>query len=297
MRRQSPTVRLRRLARLLRELREADGRSADMIARECGWHSASTLTRMENGKMSKPQVSRVSRLLDVYGVSGEAREEILELVQDARRRGWWHSYPCLGEQYATYIGLEDEATNLRNFEPLLIPGLLQTPGYARTLITSRAPDLPDDVVDDLVDIRTRRQERLHGGARLWAVIGEGALRQVVGGPEVMHAQLRHLHQMAQLPDVHVQVVPFSRGVVPALGPFMILTFDDPDDPEVVYVETPVGDYWVEDPGSVAVFAESYERLVGVGLSTDATLSMIADAAARLTRGDADAPSGLAEGQP
>jgi hypothetical protein len=283
--RRSPTVRRRRLASVLRDLRDTDGRSSVEIARELGWSHQSRVTRLEHAEgLTLPKPAEIGRLLDVYGVTADQREAILTLASECREHGWWEPYKgVLAGPYGTYIGLEAEASLLRNYEPLLIPGLFQTEAYTRALIAARHPDLPADTVDNLVAVRAARRAHLLYGddpARVWAVIGEAALRLQVGGPAVMADQLEHLHTLAQMPNPTIVVVPATQGMPPAYGPFVILTFvDSGGDPETVFLEGAIGDRWVEDEPEVGGFVLGWERLLAVALERNDTLAMIAAIAA------------------
>ncbi|NEA22615.1 helix-turn-helix domain-containing protein [Actinomadura bangladeshensis] len=277
--RHSPTVRLRRLSLELRRLREHAGLTLTDAAKAAGWNQ-SNLSRAETRQWRQPNPAHLAALLDVYGVTEDAqpqrRAELLQLAREGRRRGWWADYP-ISDAYGTYVGLEAEAATVRNWEPVVIPGLLQTAAYARALITARAPRLTSDQVDELVALRIERQERLLSSddpIRLWAIVCETALRTMVGGAAVMAEQLDHLHTIAQLGHVTLQVLSFAAGAAPARGPFAVLTFPHPVDPEAVYVETPAGDLWVEDPAAVAGFLSGWERLIAVSLPAADTITVI-----------------------
>ena len=300
MARHSPTVRLRRLSGQLRELREVAGLTVTQAAHAAGW-TPSNLSRAENRLWRQPNLVHLGRLLDVYGVSEaaqpERRAELLQLARDGRRRGWWSDYR-VSDSYATYVGLEAEAAALRNYEPIVLPGLLQTAGYARALIATRAPELSAEEVEELVALRIERQERLLSAddpIHIWAIVAEGTFRRMVGGADVMAEQLDHLTKVGQLPNVRLQVLPFSAGAAPTRGPFAILRFAEPVDPEAVYVETPAGDLWVEGP-QVAGFLEGWERLIPVSLPVPDTLTVIAARAnfLRARGGHRDQQTDLAE---
>lgn len=285
MTRISPTLRQRRLGMILRRLREEDGRTASEVARALGW-SATKVSRLEQAPR-KPVVKEIVRLLDAYGVGEPRRSEVLELCDQARQRGWWDTYRTqISRDYDTYIGLEAEARTLRTFEIVNIPGLLQTAGYARALIEARRPDMDEEDVHARVAVRTARQEELLAGTdpvRLWAIVGEGAVRRTVGGDQVLRDQLHHLLKMTELPNVTLQILPFSAGAAPTQGPFVVMDFAEPTDPEAVYIETPAGSIWVEDRGDVAIYLADFFRLVEVSLTEDRTRLLIGTLAGELPR--------------
>ncbi|MFC5187157.1 helix-turn-helix domain-containing protein [Actinomadura harenae] len=277
--RPSPTLPLRRLRQRLAALHAADGRKAAEVASQLGW-SASKLTRYLGGDMRKPQRSEIDRLLAVYGVSDAERERILDLTTHARVRRWWEEYSgALSGSYDTYVGMESEAAVASNYEPGAIPGLLQTADYARALMSARSPALPSRDLDDRVAVRIDRQARLvdrTSPIQLWAIIGEEVLHRVAGTQEIMRSQIEHLRTVADLPNVKVQILPMACGVAPAQGPFMILQFNEPTDPEVVYIETPGGDIWVEERAAVNRFIVDFERLVDVALSVEDSMIKLDD---------------------
>ncbi|WP_149264234.1 helix-turn-helix transcriptional regulator [Actinomadura sp. K4S16] len=280
----SPTVRQRRLARVLRDLRDERERTASDVTRELGW-SVTKLTRLEAGQMSKPQLGEVGKLLDLYGVVGDEREKILDLVRQARVRGWWHGYSdSMPTGYATYVGLEAEATGVWNYEPSTLPGLLQTPDYSRALMTARGAGLSEEQIRARVELRQQRQRRLSEGLRLWAILPQEALARCVGGPAVMLRQVEHLLEVGRLENVTLQVVPLDIGAVPASGPFAVLRFEHDLDPEVVYCETPGGGLWVETADEVASFMLDFQRLIAVSASSADTLNVLAKRADELGGG-------------
>ena len=181
----------------LQRRREATGMSREEVARQLKW-STSTLFRIETGR-SRPQPGNVRILLELYGVTGTERVGLIQLTREARQPGWWHSFrDVLPNPYEVYIGLEAGAASIRNFEPVVIPGLLQTADYAREIFRNGPIELDPDGVERLVEVRLARQKILarDDRPRLWAVIDEAVIRRVVGGPDVMRGQLRHLTESA-----------------------------------------------------------------------------------------------------
>ena len=190
---QNPTLRGRRLAMELQRRREATGMSREEVARQLEW-STSTLFRIETGR-SRPQPGNVRTLLELYGVTGAERDGLIQLTREARQPGWWHSFrDVLPNPYEVYIGLEAGAASIRNFEPVVVPGLLQTADYARETFRNGPRELDLDEVQRRVEVRLARQEILarDDRPRLWAVIDEAVIHRVVGSVSVMRRQLRHL---------------------------------------------------------------------------------------------------------
>jgi transcriptional regulator with XRE-family HTH domain len=281
---QNPTLRGRRLAMELQRRREATGMSREEVARQLEW-STSTLFRIETGR-SRPQPGNVRTLLELYGVTGPERDGLIQLTRDARQPGWWHSFrDVLPNPYEVYIGLEAGAASIRNFEPVVVPGLLQTGDYARAMFRNGPRELDRDEVERRVEVRLARQEILarDNRPRLWAVIDEAVIRRLVGGPEVMRGQLRHLADVAQQGKTTVQVVPYRAGAhAGTTGPFVILDFDEPTDPAVVYVETLAGDIYLEERPDVNRYTLAFDRLVAAALHPDDSVRLIEEAADSMT---------------
>lgn len=281
---QNPTLRGRRLAIELTRHREAAGLSREEAARQLEW-STSTIFRIETGR-SRPQPGNVKVLLDLYGVSGPERDGLIQLTRDARRPGWWHSFrDVLPNPYEVYIGLEAGAASIRNFEPIVVPGLLQTEDYARQMSRGGPRELDRDEIERRVQVRIERQRILtrEDRPRLWAVIDEAVIRRVVGSPEVMREQLQHLIESAEQGRTTLQVVPFGAGAhAGTTGPFIILDFPEPTDPAVVYVETLAGDIYLEARPDVERYTLAFDRLLAAALHPDDSMRLIQQAADALT---------------
>ena len=207
--RQTPTVRLRRLAVELRSLRTASGLTREEVVERTGINSV-TMYRIEHARV-RPQTRTLRTLLDLYGVEKEQQAELVALLRDARERGWLHPYQSeLPEQYMTFIGFEGEAESASNYESLFVPGLLQTEDYARAVITGVLPFASRDEVERRVEVRMERQQVLRSDnpLQLWGIVDEAALRRQVGSPAVMRAQFRHILEASELPNVTFQVIPF-----------------------------------------------------------------------------------------
>jgi transcriptional regulator with XRE-family HTH domain len=275
----SPTVRRRELGTLLRKLRNENGLTVDQVAERllC---SPSKVSRMETGHRGAT-LRDVRDLCDLYGVTGEGeRDRLMTLAKEGKQQGWWQSYDL---PYSTYIGLEAEAVSIKDYDSAVIPGLLQTPEYVRALHEDVAPQrdappLAPDVIDQRVEERLRRQELLRRTEppplEFWAVLDEAVLHRVIGSPEVMRAQLRHLINVSNLANVTVQIVPFTVGAHPALGStFNILQFSGPL-ADVVYVEGLLGWIYLERPEDIARYRNAFERLSEIAMDPGDSTDLI-----------------------
>jgi transcriptional regulator with XRE-family HTH domain len=272
----SPTVRRRRLALELRRLREAARLTCEEVAEhlEC---STSKVSRIETGRVSVSPRD-VRDMLDLYGVSAQEGASLVQLARDSRQKGWWHAYSdTIEPRFATYIGLESAASEIRIYEVTLIPGLLQTEEYARTVITAGTVGGDHDGVERNVALLMARQPPLTSDdpPRLWAVLDEAALRRTVGGAGLMRLQLDHLLDLSRLPNVAIQVIPFGAGAHPAMGrPFVILAFPERADPDVVYLEDLTSALYVEDVDEVDRYNMFFNHLRATALSFEDSAALI-----------------------
>ncbi|THV42105.1 helix-turn-helix domain-containing protein [Glycomyces buryatensis] len=284
----SPTVRRRRAGRILRELRERSGAEAQDAA-DALEVTTSTIYRMELGRVGiKPR--DVQALTEVYGVSDPAQiEELVRLARDGRKRGWWARYSdTISPPYATYIGLEQDASNLYLYDGLIINGLLQTREYAQATFDF-VLEQGRRYMDDRISLRMERQQRLRDDLKIWNIIDEAAIRRVLGGPKVMIDQLQNLLELASLPNVHLQVLPFEGGAYPGmLSSFTILGFGEANGeidpgyrhPDVVYIEGHNGDVY-EEGEDVQPFHEIFGNLRSAALNPGRSLEFIEAQAERL----------------
>jgi transcriptional regulator with XRE-family HTH domain len=267
------------LAGELRRLREAAELTIDEVGEklEC---SASKVSRIETGHVGvTPRDTR--DMLELYGITGEEQEVLVQLAREARTRGWWHAY---NEVFTgTFVGLEADASSSHAYQALLVPGLLQTERYAHAVIRAMRPDADEAEVRRRVAARMARQELLLDPAppEYWAVIDEAVLHRVVSGPEVMAEQLYQILTVAKMPHVTIQVVPFSAGAHPGMeGPFLILGFPEQADPDVVYVDSTSNGLYLEMPPDVRRYTLMFDHLRAAALKPDDTLEMIDEAAGR-----------------
>ncbi|MBC6460519.1 helix-turn-helix domain-containing protein [Actinomadura sp. HBU206391] len=271
------TVRRILLGSQLRRLREARGVSRQ----EAGYvirASESKISRLELGRVSFKERD-VADLLTLYGVADEAeREALLRLAREANAPGWWHRYgDVLPHWFQTYVGLEEAASLIRTYELQFVPGLLQSESYAREVFLLGNADAPSHEIDQRVELRMQRQQRLIGpnAPRLWAVLDEAALRRPIGGHEVMRNQLEHLIAVSKLPNITVQVMPFTFGGHAAEGgAFSILRFPEADLPDVVYIETLTGALYLDKRDDVDVYMQAMERLAVDSATPDGTVELL-----------------------
>jgi len=228
----SPTVRRRRLAAELREIRESKGKSGDAVAAALRW-SPSKISRYERAKTGL-QPREVERLLDYYEIIGPRRELLLALAADATQKGWWEDYgDSLSADYQQFIGLEDEASEIAAWDVYVLPGLFQTEAYARHIIGTyrQIEPVTPGMIDRLVRVRMRRQKVVdrEAGLNLSVVIDESVLQRRVGNEQVMHEQLQRLARDADRPNVTLQILPMDAGHTVFVESFVIFRFDPDSD--------------------------------------------------------------------
>jgi transcriptional regulator with XRE-family HTH domain len=275
--RTSPTVKRRRLAAELRRLREQARLTIEEVADRLEWSTAK-ISRIENARVTVLPRD-VKFLIATYGKTeaDPAWNALLALSRESRERGWWQQHgDAVPEWFGTFVGLEAEAETIWAYDAEYVPGLLQTEDYARTVHRAQLIDGRDEDIDRLVRVRMARQELLtaEDAPQAWLVINEAVLRRLVGGPDVMRAQLRRLAEATDLPTVTIQVVPFSAGAHPAMvGGFIRLSF--PGDPSIVYVEYHAGALYLESPAEVGRYTLMFDHLRATALSVDASRALIA----------------------
>jgi transcriptional regulator with XRE-family HTH domain len=257
-----PTVQRLVLGGHLRRLREEAGMTTERAASSIrGSHSK--ISRMEHGRVGFKERD-IADLLSLYGVgSGDEREALLNLAREASTPGWWQAYTdILPHWVEPYFGLEAAAASIREYELQFVPGLLQIEDYARAVI--RLGNLPsEEEVIRRAQARKSRQEVLarEDAPKVWAVLDEGALRRVIGGPDVMRAQLEHLIEMCEHPAVTLQILPFSAGAHRAMGgPFTILRYTEPDLRDVVFIEQLTSALYLDKQTEVDAYLQVMEEV-------------------------------------
>jgi transcriptional regulator with XRE-family HTH domain len=279
-----PTVRRRRLGTELRKLRESNGYKLEEVAAQLGV-APSTLSRIETGK-APTKSAYLNQMLEMYGVVEPGQRQVLiDMAREGHRKGWWAAYDdVLPSGFDIYVGLEAETAAVRGYEISVVHGLLQTPDYARAVLSEMFPRHATEQIDRLVDLRIERQRRLDDDPPLdlWAILDEAVIRRPVGGNQVMGAQLEHLLNMAAKPGVTLQVLPFACGAHAGHGgPFSILEFPNRTDSEVAYVESVAGYLYLEKDREVRTRVEAFDRLRAAALSPSASVDLIAQVANEL----------------
>jgi transcriptional regulator with XRE-family HTH domain len=257
------------LGHQLRRLREAAGLNPDQAGYEIRG-SRSKISRMENGRVGFKERD-VADLLTLYGVTDEEmREGILSMARRANAPGWWARYSdILPDWFEAYLGLEAAASVIRAFDIQFVHGLFQTADYARAVTALGHKSAPPEEIDRRVSLRVKRQDVLARPAppKVWWVVDEAVLRRPDGGQEVMRAQLAHLIELAALPHITIQVVPFARGGhAAASGSFNILRFAEPDLPDVVYIEQLTSALYLDRRADVDHYLEVVDRLSAEALT-------------------------------
>ncbi|MEU9107202.1 helix-turn-helix transcriptional regulator [Streptomyces xanthophaeus] len=276
---ENPTVRRRRLGAELRRLRLARGLTSTQVAERL-LISQPKISHLENGRRAiKPR--DVRDLCALYGVTDpQVVGSLMRMATESERHGWWVA--CGDVPYALYIGLETEASSLRAYEPLVIPGLLQTPAYARAVIEETIPQVTPEQIAVRHEVRLRRQSRAHHPARpfrLWVVLDESALRRVVGSPQIMREQLEYLNRLGAQPHITVQVLPHDAGAHPGVsGQFSILGFPDAPGAGTVYLERFTSDLYLEKRSDVQHYSTMYDHLQAQALNPEHTRHFITRAA-------------------
>lgn len=279
----------RQLAAQLRELRESANLTLAEVADRIEVNQGS-LSRIETGERGTTPVL-VRALLDCYGVHDDARrDDILDLVRadKEQQKPWWRKYSTVltATRYDGYLALEAGATALASYQPMLVPGLLQSEDYARAVITHMRRELAPPQAESLVKVRMERQESRLGGdhpTKLWAILDEAVLRRTVGPPAVMREQFTHLVEASEQPNITLQLLPFALGAHPGLyGPFVILTFPQPARP-LVWLENPKNSVYLELGADVENYTEIFDQLRICALDPDETRTRITQIVKELER--------------
>jgi transcriptional regulator with XRE-family HTH domain len=274
-----PTAGRRKLRTALRAARESAGLTQEDVAKEMDW-SLSKLIRIETGRVSI-STNDVKALLDLYDIDDdEERALLVDFARLARKKPWWQDFrEAVPADYAQFIGLEAEAESLRIYQPTVVPGLLQTEAYGRAILEGRAPSLriSEEGVQARATVRLRRQQEVLSSdtpPQIHVILDEAVLRRVPGDVGVLRDQLTHLLTIGSADHVTLQIVPLAAGAFSAGGHFIILTFPDDGDNDVVYLETVLDQEFIDRKEETGPYEAEFNRLSDVALPGDESLAFI-----------------------
>jgi hypothetical protein len=270
----SPTARRRRLSIELKKLRENNSLTCAQVGAALDW-SGSKVNRMETGS-GRVQPSDVDALCRFYATTDELRDFLKSLARQAKTRGWWQVHGSgVPEWFSIYIGLEQDASTLRQYQCEVLPGLVQAEAYVRELHTSGSYMSREDI-DRAVRVRLERQAMLSGpeAPDAWFIVNEGAVRRIVGDRELMRTQLEHVLEVVEQPNVTLQVLPFDAGTCPTTGSFTMLGFPDPEDPDIVYRDGITDAMYLEGEPHVRQYTRAFDELRAAALSPRRTAQLI-----------------------
>lgn len=281
----SPLVQRRRLRTELRRARADAGLTQDQVSTAMDW-SLSKVIRIETGAVGI-STNDLRALLNLYAIHDSGRtDELIELARGSRQTSWLGKYrDDITPQYLQYIEYEEAASFLRIYEPLLLPGLVQTEEYAATIMRKLDPGTPEDVIRNRIEIRLTRQQLLERTAppTLVCILDESTIRRVIGEPDIAHGQLARLVDLANRSNITIQVVPFTAGLHRGLlEPFIILEFSEAEDSDVLYSESSRDSILSHDEaGEITGYREVFEHLRTISLDADDTLGFLADCINRI----------------
>jgi transcriptional regulator with XRE-family HTH domain len=275
----SPTVAQRRLARALRKLRADADLTIEQVAEKVDL-SASTLSRLETAQ-AVVRRGDIKELLDIYQVTDTQRDELLELAGQSRQQPWWQEYKDLPN--AATADLEAQAAIIRQYSALLVPGLLQTEAYAREVMRAIRGDDGSENLERHLKLRMNRQAVLTEKRPQYVVVlDEPVWRRVVGGRQVMQAQLQRLIEASELPNVTLHVLPFTAGAHAGMdGEFTIFSYEKDhdvvyEDPDVVYVDNIGGGAYIEESWMTERYNRTFDHLLETALDPLQSLQILAD---------------------
>ncbi len=287
------TVPRRQLGRYLRELREKARLSVKVAAEHLEW-STPRIWRIETGQVSLRSLD-VRNMCEIYGAPKDLTEALMGLAKETKAKGWWHAFgDVIPETFDLYVGLEEAAASKTSYESDIVPGLLQTEGYARAIMSTHTPGISEEELDKRVRVRIERQmilTRTTAPLTFQVALSEAVLRRAVGGTEVMHRQLARLVWMSEKPNIALRVVPFSVGAHLGMvtGPFSILRFpldkdEKPTEPPTVYTDGYTGNLYLDKPHELDKYEAAFRGIWQAGLDEQASRRLIAEVAGEYEQG-------------
>ncbi|MEU6613566.1 helix-turn-helix domain-containing protein [Streptomyces parvus] len=270
-------MRRRRVGAELKRLREKAGVKMEEAAERIGGDKPK-ISRQENGRQGVSKLE-IEALLALYGVSDERlRTALTTLAREGRRKGWWAQYSdILTAGFQERLSIESDAARILAFQPMLVPGLLQTVEYATEVIRSVNKTATEEEIDSYVEVRKSRQEIFarESPPQYLCLLDEAVLRREVRGPAVMAAQLDKILEMNNPPKLTIQVVPFAQGWhAGADGPFNVYSYPDPMDLDVVNLEYLDGALYLEEDESVERYQLAFDELRAAALTSRQSMELI-----------------------
>jgi transcriptional regulator with XRE-family HTH domain len=275
----SPTIRRRELGALLKALRTEKGWTVEHVAERLEF-SASKVSRLETGQRGA-SARDIRDICDLYGVDGHRRQQLIDLAAAGKQQAWWQSRDIY---YSHYVGLEAAAASISDFGLGVVPGLLQTADYARAVLRSTRPALAENVVEERVASRLRRQRLLTSddAPHFQAVIDEAVLHRIAVNRNVMLAQLEWLIDVSGFSGVDIRVLPYTSGLLPSsINKFILLTFAEAPVPEIVFIEHLTGDLYLDRPEDVAAYEQTFSLMREIAATPDRTRDIIRSVASAL----------------
>jgi transcriptional regulator with XRE-family HTH domain len=273
----SPTIQRRRLGKALKRAREDAGKTQDEAA-EAIDAASSKISRLESGT-SGLRLTDLNALLDLYGVKGDEADWMREMARAGRQRGRWQAFRNVTpDWFVSYLDLEADASEIRKYQPEVVPGVLQAEDYVRAILSTAKPSVADDEVERRVRLRVERQTVLDSETTaLHFILSESALRRNVGNRVVMAGQLRHLVEVAEHPNVELQVMPFGAQTFEATSfAFTLLRFDHDAGSDVVYLEDYTDAAYLDQPEPVRAYNSLWNRLSAAALGQVESRNFIRD---------------------
>ncbi|MFB9547355.1 helix-turn-helix domain-containing protein [Micromonospora sagamiensis] len=276
------TVPRRQLGRALKELRVEAQMTLDGAA-EALHCSRQKMWRIESG-LGPVRPLDVRFMCELYGATRELSDALTNLAAETKAKGWWHSYGnAVPDWFELYVSLEQTASHLRGYDESLINGLFQTPDYTRGVYANR-PNMPIDELEDVLEVRRRRQSLLHRvrpkAPRYDSILLESVLLRSIGGPAVMADQLRRLLAATELPNVSVRILPLAAGAQygALTGTFMMLDFPPGNrnvtDPSIIYSESLTGALYLDRPEEFAAYENAWASLEALALDEEQSRRLI-----------------------
>jgi transcriptional regulator with XRE-family HTH domain len=280
----SPAMLRRRLRTQLRAARTSNELTQEQVAKAMDW-SLSKMNRIEKAK-SNISTNDLKALLPFYGITDKERTEELVALARATRQSPQLRSDVAPAELLELIEYESTASAVSQFEPMFVPGILQTEEYASAVLQFFYDEkAANERVAAMVELRTRRRELLtrENPPRFSFVLDESVIHRLVGGPSVTSRQLRHLVNVAEPPNVTIQIVPFAAGLHPGMkGPFEIVQFDDEPDENIVFLENSRGDIISDDPEETRNYLKVFKRIKEASLEPSDSVGLLRKSAGEVT---------------